>query len=87
MKDMMEHKEYKRWSKSTEENGYCKKIKVEELENGFLVCLEEYGEKDGKYIDKMKKFFSTTNPLDGMTPENVSGEEELKKAIKNFLNE
>ena len=43
---VMGNNEYKKWSKSTEKDGWCKKIKVEEIENGYLVCLEEYGEKD-----------------------------------------
>jgi len=83
--DMDSSKDYKIWSKSTEKDGWCKKIKVEEIENGYLVCLEEYGEKDGKYQDSYKKYYSQTNPLDGMKPDEVSGTDELETAIKNFL--
>lgn len=84
--DTMTHgSEYKKWSKSTEKDGYCKKIKVEEIENGYLICLEEYGEKDGKYTDSYKKYYSQTNPLDGMTPDTSDDMSELKETIKNFL--
>jgi len=84
--DMMDsNKDYKKWSKSTEKDGWCKKIEVKEIENGYLVCLEEYGEKDGEYKESYKKYYSQTNPLDGMKPDEVSGTNELESAIKNFL--
>lgn len=81
----MDKKQYKQWSKSTEKDGWCKKLKVEEIENGYLVCLEEYGEKDGEYQDSYKKYYSKSNPLDGKVPDSVEGEDELESAIKNFL--
>jgi major membrane immunogen (membrane-anchored lipoprotein) len=82
---VMGNNEYKKWSKSTEKDGWCKKINVEEIENGYLVCLEEYGEKDGKYQDSYKKYYSQSNPLDGMKPDEGANTDELEKAIKNFL--
>ena len=42
-------KQYKTWVKSSRNNEWTKEIRVEEIENGFLVCLDEYGERKGKY--------------------------------------
>jgi len=61
--------EVKTWEKSVQEDNITKKILVEEIENGFLVTVTKYGDvKDSKgnftYINKSKKFFSETNPLD-----------------------
>lgn len=83
--DVMDKKQYKTWAKSTEKDGYTKRVKVSEIENGFLVCLEEYGEKDGKYVDTNKKYYSKTNPLCDMEPEEYNPSQEVKQAIKSFL--
>ena len=55
--------ERKSWVKRIEKNGYTKSIRVEEIQNGFLVCMEEYGEKNGKYYNEEKKYFAKENPL------------------------
>lgn len=55
--------ERKSWVKRIEKNGYTKSIRVEEIENGFLVCMEEYGDKNGKYFNIEKKYYSKDNPL------------------------
>lgn len=81
----MGNKNYNTWSKSTEKNGYYKELKVEEIENGFLVCLNEHGEKDGKYTDGYRKYYSQTNPLDGLAPDITDDKTELEDTIKNFL--
>lgn len=86
MKSSSDEKEYKSWSKSSEKDGWTKRISVNEIENGYLVCLNEYGEKDGEYKDITKKYFSETNPLDGMTPD-LSYSDKLKDTIENFLEE
>lgn len=67
-------KEYQRWSKSTKTNGVTKEINVEEIENGFLVCTNTYGNMGGEYKDEYKKYYSKTNPLselDTVKPEGV----------------
>lgn len=79
-------KEYKSWSKSSEKDGWTKRISVYEIENGYLVCLNEYGERDGEYKDITKKYFSETNPLDGMTPDS-NYSDKLRDTIKDFLEE
>lgn len=55
--------ERKSWVKRIEKNGYTKSIRVEEIQNGFLVCMEEYGDKNGKYFNEEKKYYSKENPL------------------------
>jgi len=78
-------KKYLTWSKSIEKDGFYKRVEVNEIENGFLVCLNEHGEKDGKYIDSYKKYYSQTNPLDDLAPDEVDGVEKIKETIKDFL--
>lgn len=55
------------WSQRTEKNGVTESITVEKLANqGYLVILSKYGTPSGsdKYINKEKKLYSETNPLD-----------------------
>lgn len=79
-----EKKQYKTWSKSTKANDVTKEIKVEEIENGFLVCTNVYGYKDGKYEDDYKKYYSKTNPL---TEIDLVKNEGVVDAISDFLKE
>ena len=51
-------KKYKTWVKSSRNDEWTKEIRVEEIENGFLVCLDEYGERKGKYESHYKKYFA-----------------------------
>jgi len=53
-------------------DGITKSVDVEEIENGFIVCINKYGIKssgedcsecDGEYINETKKFYSKENPL------------------------
>jgi|AntRauTorcE11897_2_1112592.scaffolds.fasta_scaffold72150_2 hypothetical protein len=72
----------KTWSRRVEKDGYSKSVKVESLENGFLVIMDEGGIKDGKYEDKTRKFYSETNPLEGIKADEQEG---IEDAIKEFL--
>jgi hypothetical protein len=56
------------WEKSIRIGGFTKKIKVREIENGFIIELNKYGRVDGdeaesEYIDVSKEIFSAVNPL------------------------
>jgi len=76
-------KQYKTWVKSSRNNEWTKEIRVEEIENGFLVCLDEYGERKGKYESIYKKYFAKENPL---SEDDLKLDEGLDKAIDNFVN-
>jgi len=54
----------KRTEISTTKDGITKRVEVEEVENGFVVCVSKYGDVNGKYVDGCKKWISSTNPLD-----------------------
>ena len=75
-------KDYKSWSKSSRSDEWTKEIRVEEIENGYLVCLEQYGEKDGEYKSEYKKYFSKENPLSDSDLETENG---LEGAIDDFI--
>lgn len=76
-------KQYKTWVKSSRNNEWTKEIRVEEIENGFLVCLDEYGERKGKYESIYKKYFAKENPL---SENDLKLDDGLDKAIDNFVN-
>lgn len=75
-------KKNRTWSKSTRKDGFTKELRVEEIENGFLVCLDTYGEKNGKYTSDYRKYYAKENPLsdDDLTMDNG-----LDSAITTFL--
>ena len=75
-------KQYKSWSKSSSSNDWTKELRVEEIENGFLVCLDEYGEKNGKYTSNYKKYFSKENPL---SEDDIELDNGLDSAIESFI--
>ena len=57
-------KTYQSWSKRTETNGNSKELRVDQVENGFVISLstETETEKDGwKY--ETRKYISTKNPF------------------------
>ena len=74
-----EKKKYKSWSKSVTKDEVTKTVRVEQCENGFYICISEYGEKDGKYYDDNKKYISSKNPLEGEVE--VNRDEEIKEEI------
>lgn len=79
----MANKKKKTWSKSVERDGLTETIRVEQVENGFIISKEKYGHdlkstsKD-KYISENKKYISTKNPLDN----DVDGD--FEDALKQF---
>lgn len=75
-------KPYKTWSKSSRSDGYSKELRVEEIENGFLVLLDEYGEKNGKYTSNCRKYYSKENPL---ADDDLVMDSGLEDAITNFV--
>lgn len=75
-------KPYKTWSKSSRSDGFSKELRVEEIENGFIVILDEYGEKNGKYTSNCRKYYSEENPL---ADDDLVMDTGLEDAITNFI--
>lgn len=72
------------WTRRVEESGMSRSVRVEEIDNGFIVEMNEYGDRgDGKYFDKTKKYYSKENPLASMSPDI---DDNIEDSIKNFLN-
>lgn len=69
--------DYKCWSKEVSTPESTKSVRVEEIDNGFIVTFYEYKNSDS---DKRKKFYSKENPLADMEPE-VTGDN-----VKDFFN-
>jgi hypothetical protein len=76
-------KKYRTWSRSSNKDGYHKEIRVEEIENGYLVCLNEWGDIGGKYKDSNKKYYSKENPL---SDKDIKTDDGLESAIDKFIN-
>jgi hypothetical protein len=59
----------KTWSISQEKDGITKSLRVEGVENGFIITKSKHGynesDKGENYIDETKKYISTKNPLEG----------------------
>jgi hypothetical protein len=62
------HGNYKRWSKTEPTKKGSKTVEVTEVENGFIVCIHETEDENGKYEVEYKKYISTTNPLKDEDP-------------------
>lgn len=69
--------DYKCWSKEVSTPESTKSVRVEEIDNGFIITFYEYKNSDS---DKRKKFYSKENPLADMEPE-VTGDN-----VKDFFN-
>ena len=78
-----ETKRPKVWSRRVEEDGMSRSVRVEEIDNGFIIEMSESGCKDGKYFDKTKKYYSKENPLANVSPDI---DDNIEDSIKNFLN-
>ena len=71
-------KTYRTWEKRVKSGNVTKSIEVKEAENGFVITINEYGEKSrGGWYDESKCYISKTNPLAEM--EEMDG---LQKSIK-----
>lgn len=83
----MEHNK-KRWEKSQTADGMTKRISVEEVENGFVITMEKYGQsgEDEKYTSECKKYISKTNPLkqEDEKTEEQSAEEKILDGLENL---
>lgn len=72
--------DYKCWSKEVSTPESTKSVRVEEIDNGFIVSFCEYKSSENYEKPKRKKFYSKENPLDDMEPE-VTGDN-----VKDFFN-
>lgn len=81
---MSNKKEYKSWRKSVEKDGETKSVSVKECENGFIICITEEGNEEGKWEYEEKKYISTKNPLEGEKEykEEIDATDEIIDAIK-----
>lgn len=56
------------WRKEVRENDMTKTLRVEKVENGFIITISKYGHTgegdDKKYIDENKQFISEANPFE-----------------------
>jgi hypothetical protein len=80
-------KKYKRWEKSQTADGMTKRICVEEVENGFVISMEKYGQgEDEKYTNECKKYISKTNPLkeEDIKTEEESAEDKILDGLENL---
>jgi hypothetical protein len=84
IKNPMENK-HKRWEKSETANGITKRVCVEQVENGYVITMEKYGnsDEDEKYTNECKKYISKKNPLEGTEPK--SEEESYEDKILDGL--
>lgn len=81
--DISNKKEYKSWEKSEKSKDKSKTMRVEEIENGFIVIIDTTDSSKDKYEYDCKKWYSKTNPLEKETPLD-SNEDGLMKAIDKF---
>jgi hypothetical protein len=81
----MEHNK-KRWEKSQTADGITKRICVEQVENGYVISVEKYGQsgESEKYTNECKKYISKKNPLEGSEPktEEESHEEKVLEGLE-----
>ena len=84
MKDSIvsDKKNYKRWRKSSSMDGWEKSVSVDEIENGFIIEIYESGEKNGKYQDSCKRYYSKDNPL---SDDFLKKDEDIAEVIENYL--
>lgn len=84
---MADKKDYKVWSKEIRTpDGITKTLRVEEIENGFLITLSKFGEgKDGDWTDAHKKVFSKENPFESEPKDKESENLESMKVFSNDL--
>lgn len=78
-------KEYKSWEKSERSGNTHKSMRVEEIENGFVITIDSSSHgKEYKY--ECKKWYSETNPLEKEQPINKE-KSSLLDAIEQFNKE
>lgn len=67
------------YEKTIKKDGMTKRICINKCENGYIISISCYGEKDGKYMDECKKYISKVNPLKKEDSDVIS--------LKEFLSE
>lgn len=89
MHNTLMDKKYKRWEKSESTDGMTKRVCVEQVENGFIITMEKYGNsgEDEKYTSECKKYISKKNPLEGMSPktEEESYEDKILDGLEGLM--
>lgn len=84
-----EKKGYRTWSKEivTPDN-ITKSLRVEEIENGYLLTMRKYGQIDNiddkEYLDECKRIYSETNPFES---DEKSKEEKNLETMKVFTDD
>lgn len=73
---IMEKRKKSTFSKTVEKDGNRKTIRVEEVENGYIISIEKYNED--KWSEK--KYISSENPFE--KKENVSPDESMMAESK-----
>lgn len=54
----------KTWSKTVSDEKGSKTVRVEQVENGYLICIDTEGkDKDGNWKYDSKKYISGSNPF------------------------
>ena len=71
------------WEKTIKDGNMTKCIRVEKVENGYIVSYNEYGRKSEKaeYTNITKKWISTSNPLEEKEDKKESKKVESKPNI------
>lgn len=81
-----ETKRSSEFTKTEEINGVTTRMRVEEVENGFIIHVSKYGrdtsKKNSEYLDITKRYISTENPLE--VKEKKSLKEEINEALQNI---
>lgn len=78
----------KSWEKSVQlENGTTKRVRVEEILNGYLITIEVYNFNEVPSINKTEKVFSKKNPLEDLDYTIVEDEGDVHGIIASFFND
>lgn len=74
-------------TKTVKKGNISKTIRVEKVENGYIICIEKSGrDKKDNYQYSEKKYISSTNPLDEKeSNQEIGNEKNLADSLKNFL--
>jgi hypothetical protein len=76
------------WEKTIRKNDFTKCVRVEQVTNGYIITIDEYGDVNGKYQSNCKKMISTENPLKDLEAKEESKEKKSPlDLISDFLND
>jgi hypothetical protein len=74
------------------EDGSSKTINIEEVENGFIICIETYtpGNKEGETYKEskweIKKYISDSNPIEGLMKKDKETSENISDTLDAIFN-